>query len=381
MDFTISKRQRMFIKEVEKFCRKEVLPGVEEREEKEEFSLDVWKKMAQFGLTGLCLPREYGGDGANALTTVLGTEAFARASRDSSLCNSWLSHLLLCAMNINELGNDAQKAKYLPALAAGEKIGALGVTEPDAGSDATSMQTTAKRDGDVYVLNGSKTFISNGPIADIILVYATTDPTLRAKGIVSFIVEADTPGVTLGPAFKKYGIHASPTGEVFLDDVRVPVENRLTEEGAGFKAMLESLGWERLAFTHLVGLMDADLQDAVSYARERVQFGKRIGDFQFVQGLIAEMKMDLEASRLMAYHLAGKVDARENIALDAALTKTFISEAYQRCADKAVQVFGGYGAMREYAVGRSLWWSKITTIGGGTSQVQRQIIGRMVLGK
>jgi alkylation response protein AidB-like acyl-CoA dehydrogenase len=380
MDFSFSEEQIMFRDSVEKFAQKEIAPGVDERERKAEFSYEVWKKMADFGLTGLTIPADYGGGGADALTTVLAMEAFARGSRDMSICVVWGSHLLLAAMPIVDLGTEEQKKKYLPKMASGEWIGAMALTEPDAGTDATSLRTTAKKDGNHYLLNGNKTYISNAPIADLLIAFTSVDLSKRAQGLTLFIVETDSPGLTLGKPLEKYESHSSPTGEIFFEDCRVPAENLLGGEGEGFHAMVHSLGWERIAFAPFVGLMEADLNSCIEYAKERKQFGKPIGKFQLVQAMLSEIKMDLEASRYLAYNLAWKKDQNEWIGMDAAIVKTFITEAYERSAQKAVQIFGGNGCMREYPIGRGLWAGKMATIGGGTSQIQRTIIGRMLTG-
>lgn len=380
MDFNLSKEQEMFRKSVEEFSRKEILPGVDERATETGFSFEIWEKMAEFELLGLSIPEEYGGCGADALTTVTALTALSRASGDSGLCIAWASHMLLSAMPIADLGTEEQKTKYLPKMAKGEWIGAFALTEPDAGSDATGLATVAKKEGDHYVLNGSKTFISNAPIADVFVVFTTTDPEKRADGITLFIVDKNTPGLNLGNPLKKYGGHDGPTGEVFFDNCRVPAQNLLGKENKGFSAMLFSLGWERIAFSPYVGLMERDLNLSIKYARERKQFGRQIGKFQLVQAMLAEMKIDIEASRHLVHHLAWKKDNGEDISLDAAIAKTFITEAAYRVADKAVQIHGGNGCMLEYAVGRSLWGAKMGTIGGGTSQMQRTIIGKMLTG-
>ncbi|MEW6264072.1 MAG: acyl-CoA dehydrogenase family protein [Thermodesulfobacteriota bacterium] len=380
MDFSISEEQTIFMDAVEKFARQEIAPSLAKREEAGEFSPEMWKKLSDYGLAGLSIPEEYGGGGANALTTILAMQAFSRACRDGSLVGVWGTHLLLGAMPIAELGTVEQKTKYLPKMAAGELIGALALTEPEAGSDATGLRTTAKRDGDHYLLNGSKTFISNAPIADVFIVFASVDLSLRAGGLTIFIVDKDCPGLTRGKPLKKYEGDAWPTGELFFDDCRVPAMNRVGEEGSGFKHMLTSLGWERIAFAPFIGFMEADLQDCIEYAKQRHQFGKPIAKFQLVQAMLAEMKMDLEASRFLTYHLAWKKDRGEFIGLDAAVAKTFITEAYERLSRKAVQIFGGYGCMREYLIGRGFWSAKMAVIGGGTSQIQRTIIGRMLTG-
>jgi len=380
MDFNLSKEQKMFIREVEEFAKKEIAPTVNEREEKGEFSHDIWRKMGEFGLLGLSIPEAYGGDGVDAQTMVLAMEAFARASNDGSLCCVWASHLLLGAMPIAELGTESQKEKYLPKMATGEYIGGLALTEPEAGSDATSLQTTAQKEAESYILNGSKTFISNAPMGDVFVTFASTDLTKKAGGLTMFIVDKDMPGLKRGNPLHKYGGAAAPTGELFYDNCKVPAENLLGEENKGFEALLLSLGWERIAFTPYVGLMEANLKACIDYAKTRRQFGKPIGKLQLVQAMLAEMKVDLEASRHLVYHLAWKKDQGEFIGLDAAIAKTFITEAAERNARKAVQIFGGYGCMREYPVGRSLWGAKMGTIGGGTSQMQRVIIGRMLTG-
>ncbi len=380
MDFNLTREQEMFRKSVEEFARKELLPGVNERATETGFSKDIWNKIAEFGLTGLSIPEEYGGSGADALTTVTAMMALTRASGDGGVSVVLGSHLFLTAMPIVDLGTEEQKKKYLPKMAKGEWIGAFALTEPDAGSDATSLQTTAEKQGNFYMLNGSKTFISNAPIADVFVVFASTDLSKRAGGITIFIVEKDFPGLKIGKPLKKYGGDDAPTGELFFDNCKVPLENLLGKENEGFTAMLFSLGWERLAFAPYIGNMEFDLKMSIEYAKSRKQFGKPIGKFQLVQAMLAEMKMDIEASSLLVYRLAWKKDRGEDISLDAAIAKTFITEAACRVADRAVQIHGGNGCMVEYPVGRSLWGAKMGTIGGGTSQIQRSIISRFLTG-
>jgi alkylation response protein AidB-like acyl-CoA dehydrogenase len=380
MDFSLTTEQKLLRDSVREFAQKEIAPSIAEREEKGEFSCEIWKKMSELYLTGLCIPTEYGGGGADALTTVIGMEAFALGSRDMSLIIVWGSHLLLCGMAIVEMGTEEQKKMYLPKMASGEWIGAYGLTEPEAGSDATGLKTTAEKKDDYYILNGSKTYISNAPIADLFVVFASTDLSKKAEGINLFIVEKDSPGLTRGEPLKKYDLHAAPTGELFFDNCMVPAKNMLGGEGLGFQAMLTSLGWERLAFAPTIGFMEADLNACIKYAKERKQFGRPIGSYQLVQAMLAEMKMDLEASRYIGYYAAWKKDRNELTALDAAIAKTFITEAAERSSQKAVQIFGGYGCMRESLIGRSLWMAKMGTIGGGTSQIQRLILGRILTG-
>lgn len=380
MDFNLTEEQMMFAASVERFAEKEIAPGVEEREEVTGFSHEIWKKISEFGLNGLCIPCEYGGGGADPMTTIVGTQAFSRGSGDSSLVVVWMSHLLLSAMPIVDLGTEEQKKKYLPKMASGEWIGAFALTEPEAGTDATGLRTTAKKDGNSYILNGSKTFISNAPIADVFIVFASVDLSLRANGITIFIVDKNTPGLTIGKPLKKYDGNAAPTGEIFFDDCRVPTENLLGKEGEGFLAMISSLGWERMAFGSTIGLLEWGLNKCINYAKERKQFGKPIAKFQLVQAMLAEMKMDLEAARYLVYNLAWKKQMKVDSAMDAAITKTFVTEAANRNSQKAIQIFGGNGCMREYPIGHGLWGSKMAMIGGGTSQIQRVIIGRLLTG-
>lgn len=378
MDFSLNEEQIMIRDNIEKFAAREIAPGVDERESSKDFSYETWEKIAGRGLAGLCIPEQYGGSGLDALSTVTTLEAFARGSKDHSMVTVLCSHLLIGSMPIVEQGTEEQKKKYLPEMAAGKRIGAFALTEPEAGSDASGLKTTARRDGDYYILNGSKTFISNAPIADVFIVYASTDLSKKAAGISAFIVEKGSPGLIVGKPLRKYECDAAPTGELFFEDCKIPVENILGVEGTGFQAMIKSLGWERLAFAPIVGNMEADLKVCIEYSKQRIQFGKPIFEYQLVQAMLAEMKIDLEASRYLCYYLAWKMDQGEYTGLDAAIAKTFVSEAAERSSRKAVQIFGGYGCMREYPIGRSLWMSKMTTIGGGTSQMQRMIIGRML---
>jgi alkylation response protein AidB-like acyl-CoA dehydrogenase len=380
MDFDLSEEQQELDTAIRRFAVKAVAPGAAAREKAGEFSHEAWKLLCEMGLPGLVLPKEYGGSSASAVDAVVAMIAMAAASDDFSLTGVWLTHMLLSAMPIATLGTDQQKENYLPAMARGEKIGALALTEPGAGSDLTSLQTTATRSGDHYVLNGSKTFISNASIADVLVVLATVDRDLRSNGLTMFIVDRACPGLSTPPPLSKYECHSWPTGEVYFEDCRVPVTNRLGEEGKGMQYMLNALLWERLAFAPYIGLMEANLRKSIDYARERVQFGKPIAEFELVQAMLAEMRIDLDASRLLAFKLARDMDLKRPVGLQAAVAKTFITEAADRNARKAVQVFGGNGCMTEYQVGRSLWIAKMGMIGGGTSQIQRVVIGKMLAG-
>lgn len=331
------------------------------------------------GLPGLLLDPAYGGSGLTASEVVPAVIAFSAESRDFSITGAWLTHMLLAAMPISVLGDSGQKQRYLPAMAEGSRIGALCLTEPGAGSDLTSVKTTARPEGGGYVLNGGKTFISNAPVADVFVVLASTAPEDGAKGLSMFVVDRDTPGLTTGQPLRKRECHSWPTGEVFFEDCFVPAGNRLGEEGKGMTYMLRSLMWERLAFVPYVGLIESNLRDSIEYASQRRQFGQPIAEFGAVQEMLASMKIDLDAARLLSTDLAGRVDRGEDISMAAAVAKTFITEAAERAAYRAIQIFGGNGCMDEYDIGRSLWIAKMGTIGGGTSQVQRGVIARMLM--
>lgn len=363
---------------VTRFAREVIAPGVREREERGEFCHDTWRRICDLGLPGLLLDPAYGGSGLKASDVVPAIIGFASESRDFGITGAWLTHMLLAAMPISVLGNEEQKQRYLPAMAEGAKIGALCLTEPGAGSDLTGLKTTARPHPGGYVLNGSKTFISNAPIADVFVVLASTAPELGAKGLTMFVVERGAAGLTTGQPLRKRECHSWPTGEVFFDDCVVPAGNRLGEEGKGMTYMLQSLMWERLAFVPYVGLIESNLRDSLEYATQRRQFGQRIADFGAVQTMLADMKIDLDISRMLAVDLARRMDQGEDISMTAAVAKTFITEAAERAAYRAVQIFGGNGCMDEYDIGRSLWISKMGTIGGGTSQIQRGVIARLL---
>lgn len=380
MDFDLSEQQQELDTAIRRFAEKAIAPGVADREAAGEFSRQTWRRLGEMGLPGLVLPEDYGGSGASAVDAVVSMIAMAAASNDFSLTGAWVTHMLLSAMPIAVLGTAEQKARYLPAMASGDQIGALALTEPGAGSDLTGLQTKAVRDGNHYVLNGSKTFISNSAIADVLVVLGTLDRKSGASGLTMFIVDRDCPGLSTPKPLSKYECHSWPTGEVYFENCRVPTANRLGEEGKGMQYMLNTLFWERLAFAPYIGLMEANLRKCIDYATERVQFGKAIAEFELVQAMLAEMRIDLDASYLLAFRLAREMDLGRPAGLHAAVAKTFITEAAERNARKAVQIFGGNGCMTEYDIGRSLWITKMGTIGGGTSQIQRVVIGKMLAG-
>lgn len=380
MDFDFSEEQKAFARSVKEFAEKEIAPGAREREQSPEFPWEVWKKLADFGLLGLPVPEEYGGGGAGAVTTTLANEVFARYCGDVDLMIKWGSHTMICAMPIAVLGSEDQKRRYLPGLCDGSRIGAFALTEPEAGSDATALKSKAVKNNGEYILNGNKIYISNAPHADTLVTFAKTVDPAGNEGISSFIVESGYPGFVRGRPLRIYSPSAgSDVGEIAFDDCRVPAGNLLGEEGQGFSAMLTSLGWERLAFAGFLGMMARNLEDCIAYAKERHAFGRPICKFQLIQAKLADMAVELEAARLLTYKLAWMFDTGQVIHLQAAMAKLFTTEAALRNALEAVQVFGGYGCMTEEFVGRTLWAAKASVIGGGTSEIQRVIIARMLL--
>jgi butyryl-CoA dehydrogenase len=382
MELDFTQEQRIFRQQVLAFSRKEIAPLGEDSDLKGEFSWEAWHKMGRFGLLGLHFPEQYGGAASDIVTACLAGEALAEGGADGGLTLSWGAHTYLCGDTILQHGSAEQKARYLPRIASGEWIGALGLTEPGAGSDASAVRTVAIRDGDHYVLNGTKMFITNGPIADVLVVIASTDPSKKALGISAFIVEKGYEGFRPGKPLKKMGCRASPTSELIFEDCRVPVENLLGQEGDGFmKVALGALEWDRSSLmAPFVGGMRRLLDLCVSYANQRVQFDRPIARFQAIQHKIAEMKVIYEASRLLMYRVAWcKDQGRPLNHLEAATAKLFIGEGGMRLAHEAVQIHGGYGYIHEYPVERAFRNARLASIGGGTSEIQRAIIARMIM--
>jgi len=306
-------------------------------------------------------------------------EGLGRGSEDMGLSLALAAHLVICEIPIWQYGTEEQKKKFLPALCSGERIGAYGLTEPEAGSDAFALRTTAVRDGDAYVLDGQKTFITNGPIADVVLVFATVDRALGPRGITAFIVETDTPGFQVVRELDKMGLRTSPTGELAFEEMRVPVENRLGAEGEGAGMLKGSLEWERACLLgSSIGMMERQLEQCVRYARERKQFGRPILEFQGISHKLADMKVRLEAARNMVYRVAWKKEQGEEAMMDAAIAKLFISEARVQNSLEAIQIHGGNGYMREYGVERQLRDVLAGTIGAGSSEIQRNTIAKLL---
>jgi alkylation response protein AidB-like acyl-CoA dehydrogenase len=376
MDFTIPEEYLQFRDSVYKFSKERIAPRAEELDLKGEFGRQNWRDMADMGLLGLPFPEEYGGSNASPLATCLAMEAMAHGGADSGTTLSWGAHTILCGVPIWLLGSKEQKEKYLPNIASGEWIGGFGLTEPEAGSDAASLKTTAVKQGDRWVLNGSKMFITNGPIGSVFIVFAVTEKGAGNKGISAFIVEKGFPGFSAGKELKKMGHRTSPTSELVFEHCEVPEENLLGPLNRGFLAVgKETLEWERSCMiAPIVGGMEYLLEACISYAKERKQFGQPIAGFQAIQHKLADMKVALETSRALVYRVAWMKERGQSAMLEASITKLFITEQMVKVANDAVQIFGGYGYIHEYPVERAYRDAKLGTIGAGTSEVQKMVI-------
>ncbi|QDR79014.1 acyl-CoA dehydrogenase [Sporomusa termitida] len=378
MQFQLTEDQLMMQKLVRDFAEKDVAPGAGERDEKEEFSRSIADAMGEMGFSGICFPEAYGGAGADVLSYILAVEELSRA--DAGVGITLSATVSLCAWPIYAYGTEEQKQKYLVPLAAGEKLGAFGLTEPSAGTDAAAQQTVAVCKDDGYVLNGSKLFITNAGEAEIYVVFAITDRSKGVKGITAFILEKGMPGFTFGKKEHKLGIHSSITNELIFQDVRVPKENVLGKEGEGFKIAMSTLDGGRIGVAaQALGIAQAALEHAVKYAKERVQFGKPIAANQAIAFMLADMATKVDAARLLVYRAAYLKDQGRPYSKEAAMAKLYASDAAMAVTIDAVQIFGGYGYSREYPVERLLRDAKITQIYEGTNQVQRMVIAAGVL--
>lgn len=374
MDFSLDSDQLAYRDSVMRFASTELTDDVVQRDRSGEFNYAAFKKCAEFGIQGLPIPPEYGGSGADPLTVVVAMEALGYACRDNGLLFSINAQMWSFEVPLLEFGTEEQKAKYLPPLCRGEQVAVHAMTEPEAGSDAFSLRTTAVKTDSGYVLNGAKTFITNAPIADAILVFATLDRQKGMQGISAFIVDRGTPGLSTRH-LDKMGLRTSPMAEVVLEDCKVPLENRLGPEGAGVAIFNCSMEWERGAIlASYLGTMQRQIETCVKYGRDRKQFGKPIGRFQAVAHRIANMKVRLETSRWLVYRVAWLKQQGKTAVLDAAIAKLAASESFvQTCMD-AVQIHGAYGYMTEPGIERDLRDSISGTIYSGTSEIQRNII-------
>ncbi len=378
MNFDLTPEQQMIRDMVRDFAQKEIAPVAGQLDEAEQFPIQIIRKMAQLGLLGLAIPEQYGGGGADSVSYAIAVEEMSRAS--GSVCITLAAHFSLGTYPLYLFGTEEQKKTYLVPLAQGKHIGAWALTEPGAGSDAASIRTTAVRDGDSWVINGTKTFITNGSVADTVIVAAVTDRSKGSHGISQFIVEKGTKGFQPGRNEKKLGLRSSVTSQLFFTDCRVPADHLLGNEGDGFKQALITLDGGRIGIGAMaVGLAQAALDAALKYARERVQFGQPIAQFQAIQFMLADMATEIEAARLMVYRAAALKDKGQRYTKEAAMAKLFASEVADRACNKAIQIHGGYGYIEDYPVERYWRDARLCEIGEGTSEIQRIVIARQLL--
>lgn len=377
MNFQLSEEHEMIRKMVRDFANNEVAPTAAERDEEERFDREIFDKMAELGLTGIPWPEEYGGIGGDYLAYCIAVEELSRVCASTGVTLS--AHTSLACWPIYKFGTEEQKQKYLRPMAQGEKIGAYGLTEPGSGSDAGAMKTTARLEGDHYVLNGSKIFITNGGVADIYVVFALTDPSMKHKGTSAFIIEKDFPGFSVGKKEKKLGIRSSPTTEIIFEDCKVPKENLLGQEGEGFKiAMMTLDGGRNGIAAQAVGIAQGALDAAIEYAKERHQFGRPIAAHQGIAFKLADMATSIEAARLLTYQAAWLESAGLPYGKESAMSKLFAGDTAMKVTTEAVQIFGGYGYTKDYPVERFMRDAKITQIYEGTQEIQRLVISRML---
>ncbi|MBR3560501.1 MAG: acyl-CoA dehydrogenase [Oscillospiraceae bacterium] len=375
MDFHLSKEHELARKMYREFAETEVKPLAEEIDEEERFPMETVEKMAKLGMMGIYFPKEYGGAGGDVLSYAMCVEELAKVCGTTAVIVS--AHTSLCCAPIFENGTEEQKKKYLPDLLSGRKIGAFGLTEPNAGTDASGQQTIAVLDGDHYVLNGSKCFITNGSVADTFVVFAMTDPKAGNHGISAFIVERSFPGFSSGKHEKKMGIRGSSTTDLVFEDCIVPKENLLGKEGGGFKIAMKTLDGGRIGIaSQALGLGEGAIDEAIKYTKERIQFKRRLSQFQNTQFQLADMACRMKAAQYLVYAAAMKKQNHEDYSCDASMAKLFAAEAASDVTRRAVQLFGGYGYTREYPVERMMRDAKITEIYEGTSEVQRMVIAK-----
>jgi alkylation response protein AidB-like acyl-CoA dehydrogenase len=375
MDFELTDEQERFRAEIIGFARRELNEDLIQRDADSVFSPEAWKKCAAFGIQGLPVPDEYGGGGADALTVMLAMEALGYGCRDNGLIFSLNAQMWSCEIPLVRFGTEEQKRRYLPGLCDGSVVGVQCMTEPDSGSDAFSLRTTGVPRNGHYILNGTKTFITNAPIADVFVVFARTEPEKGFAGISAFLVDSETSGVTVGPPFHKMGLRTSPMSEVVLANCEVPAENLLGRPGAGMAIFNSSMEWERSCIlAGAIGSMERQLERSLGYARERKQFGQSIGKFQAVSHRIVEMKLRLETARLLLYRLGWLKSRGKPSPLESALVKLYVSECFVSSSLDALQIHGGYGYMTELELEREVRDAIGSRIYSGTSDIQRNII-------
>ena len=379
MDFAWSEEQTELRERVLEMARRELNEGLLEREAAGAFNHSGWKQCGQLGLQGMPIPSRYRGGGFDPLTTVGVLESLGYGCKDNGLIFSINAHMWTAEIPILHFGSEEQRQKYLPGLCSGELIGGNAMTEPGSGSDAYSLAMTAERRGDRYVLNGSKCFVTNGPVADVLVVYANADPSRGPGGVSAFLVEKNFPGFSYTENHEKMGLRTSPMAELYFEDCEVPVANRLGAEGAGRSLFADSMSWERACIlASAVGSMQRVLETCIRYARERRQFGKPIGRNQQIQDKIVDMKLRVETARALLYQAAWLRGRGRSIFLEAALAKLHISESWVQCAQDAIQIHGAYGYMRGYELERELRDAIGSRIYSGTNEIQRSIVASLL---
>ena len=381
MEFSFTDEQQQLRRSVREFAEGEIAPHVMEWDEASHFPMEIMPKLAEMGLLGIIFPEQYGGAGLGYIEYVIAIEELSRV--DGSVGIIVAAHNSLCSNHIFKFGTEAQKQKYLVPLAQGKKIGAWSLTEPDAGSDAGGTRTTATKSGNCWVLNGSKTFTTNGHYADVCVGMAVTDKSRGSHGISAFILERGMPGFRPGKKENKLGLRASDTSEIIFSDCKVPAENLLGEEGEGFTASLKVLDGGRISIAALgLGMAQGALDAAIRYAKQRKQFGQPISEFQAIQFKLADMATQVEAARLLVYQAAWLADRGDvRFTRESSMAKLFASEVAVRVANECVQIHGGYGFIKDYPAEKYYRDVKLCTIGEGTSEIQRLVIDRQLLGK
>ena len=378
MDFQLNDEQQQLRRSVREFTEKEIRPYVMEWDEASQFPMETVKELGKMGLLGTIFPAEYGGAGMGYIEYVIAIEELSRV--DGSVGIIVAAHTSLCSNHIFIAGTEAQKKKYVPKLATGEHLGAWGLTEPGSGSDAGGARMTAVRKGNEWVLNGTKTFCTNGRYADVLVVIAVTDKTAHTRGLSAFIVEKDAPGFRPGKKENKLGLRASDTSELIFEDCVIPAENLLGKEGNGFVDAMRTLDGGRISIAALgLGMAQGAYESALKYSKQRKQFGKAISEFQAIQWKLADMAVEIDAARLLTMRAADMKDKGLKTTQESAMAKLYSSEVAVRCANEGVQIHGGYGFIKDYPAEKFYRDVKLCTIGEGTSEIQRLVIARQLL--
>ncbi|MDQ0219454.1 acyl-CoA dehydrogenase family protein [Peribacillus cavernae] len=377
-DRILSEEEKMLRRSVRSVVKKHIAPLAQKLDEEEGFPWEQIRSLADLGILGILTPEEYGGAAGSKLAYVLAVEEVAKGCAATALVFFTQTH---GALSLLLAGSEEQKQKYLPQIASGEILGAIAITEPNAGSDAAGMATIAVRDGNEYILNGNKVFITTGDKADVITVFAKTDPDARHKGMSAFLVEKGTPGLIVGKTEKKMGVRGSSTAELIFENCRIPAENLIGLEGEGFRICMEACDYTRISTAaQALGIAQGAFDIAFQYAQERKQFGKSIYDFQAIQFMLVDMFTEITNARLLLYQSAKLIDeGSREFTMEASMAKAYCSEVAGRVTDSAVQILGGYGYIRDYQVERMMRDAKITQIYDGTSQIQRMVIARNML--